>query len=80
MPSPGVARGRGVLYSVAGGDESAAFLHHNRLIAKAWGRRVVPVCEELPGLNHFSIMGSLAQPGTRLHALVTELLLGARSR
>lgn len=80
MPSPGVVRGRGVLYSVAGGDESAAFLHHNRLIAQTWGRRVVPVCEELPGLNHFSIMSALAQPGSRLHALANELLLGARSR
>lgn len=78
MPSPGVVRGRGVLYSVAGGDESAAFLHHNRLIAQAWGRRVVPVCEELPGLNHFSIMGVLAQPGSRLHTLANELLHGSR--
>lgn len=78
MPSPGVVRGRGVLYSVAGGDESAAFLHHNRLIAQAWGRRVVPVCEELPGLNHFSIMGALAQPGSRLHTLANELLHGSR--
>jgi arylformamidase len=74
LPSPGVARGRGQLYSVAGGDESPAFLLHNRLIRQAWGRRVVPVCEVMPGLNHFSMLGALAQPGTRVNSLTAALL------
>ena len=74
LPSPGVARGRGQLYTVAGGDESPAFLLHNQLIRQAWGRRVVPVCEVMPGLNHFSILGALAQPGTRVHNLAAGLL------
>jgi arylformamidase len=74
LPSPELAAGRGQLVSVAGGDESPAFLRHNQLIRQAWGRRVVPVCEVMPGLNHFSILGALAQPGTRVHSLAAGLL------
>ena len=74
LASPGVAAGRGQLYSVAGGDESQAFLLHNKLIRQAWGRRVVPVCEVVPGLNHFSMLGALAQPGTRVNSLTAALL------
>ena len=59
---------------MAGGDESEAFLLQNRLIQQAWGRRVVPVCDEVPGLNHFSMLGALAQPGTRVNQLALELL------
>ena len=64
----------GVVYAVAGGNESAEFLRQNQLIQTAWGRTVVPVCEALPGLNHFSVLDALAQPGTRLHTLALELL------
>ena len=66
---------RGVLYTVAGGDESAEFLRQNRLIRDAWGPRAVPVCEALPGLNHFSVLEALVQPGHRLNMLTWELLL-----
>lgn len=76
LPAPTLAGGRGVLNSVAGGAESAAFLQQNALIRRAWGRRVVPVCEVLPGLNHFSILQALAQPGQRLHQLAQGLLFG----
>lgn len=72
LPAP---RGR-QLWSVAGGDESPEFLRHNRLIQQAWGRQVVPVCEELPGLNHFSVLEDLARPGSRLHFLADRLLRG----
>lgn len=71
MPAP---RGR-TLYSVAGGDESAEFIRHNRLIRDAWGPQVVPECEELEGLNHFSVLESLVQPGTRLNDLALDLLV-----
>lgn len=76
LPPPKVLGGRGVLYTVAGGAESAAFLQHNELIQQAWGKRVVPVCEALPGLNHFSILEALTQPGHRLHQLAHRLLFG----
>lgn len=63
-----------VLYTVAGGDESAEFLRQNRLIHQTWGPRAVPVCEDLPGLNHFSVLGDLIQPGTRLNDLMRQLI------
>ena len=65
---------RGTLYSVAGGDESDEFLRHNLMIQQAWGHKTVPVCEALPGLNHFSILEALVQPGHRLNALALQLL------
>ena len=64
----------GVLYTVAGGDESPEFLRHNRLIHQAWGPKTVPVCEDLPGLNHFSIVTELTRVGSRLHALTHQLI------
>lgn len=70
MPAPH----DGVLYTVAGGEESAEFLRHNELIRDKWGTRVVPVCEALPGLNHFSVLDALAQPGHRLQQLALKLL------
>lgn len=70
MPPPD----EGVLYSVAGGDESAEFLRQNRLIQQAWGRTRVPVCEAVAGLNHFSVLNTLCQPSQRLNALALQLL------
>jgi len=49
-------------------------LRHNRLIHQAWGPRTVPVCEDLPGLNHFSIVTELTRVGSRLHALTQQLI------
>ncbi len=70
MPAPA----SGTLYSVVGGAESEEFLRHNQLIQQAWGKDRVPVSEALPGLNHFSVVESLVQPGSRLHSLASELL------
>ena len=66
-----------VLYTVVGGDESPEFLRHNRLIRQAWGARTVPVCEALPGLNHFSVVSALTDPAHRLHALAKQLMAQA---
>ncbi len=65
---------KGVLYTLAGGDESAEFLRHNRLIHQTWGPKTVPICEALPGLNHFSIVTDLTKKGTRLSALMKQLI------
>jgi arylformamidase len=65
---------KGVLYTVAGGDESPEFLRHNRLIHQAWGPKTVPVCEELPGLNHFSVVTELTRAGSRLNTLARTLI------
>ena len=72
LPSPA----QGALYAVAGGDESAEFLRQIRLMRDAWGEARVPVCEALPGLNHFTALEALTQPGHRLHALASQLLGG----
>lgn len=70
MPAPQT----GWLASVVGGDETAEFLRHNQLIQQAWGQQAVPLCERLPGLNHFSVLDSLALPGHRLHQIALEML------
>jgi arylformamidase len=67
-------RARGALACVAGGDESSEFLRQNALLRQAWGRRVVPVCEALPGLNHFSVLEALVDPRHRLYRLAMGLL------
>lgn len=64
----------GKLFSVAGGDESAEFLRQNLMVQQAWGSKAVPVCEALPGLNHFNVLEALEQPSHRLHALAMQLL------
>ena len=69
----------GTLYSVAGGDESPEFLRQNRLIQKAWGRKLVSVCEALAGLNHFTVLDALIAPGHRLNTLALQLCRSTRS-
>lgn len=64
----------GVLYTVAGADESAEFLRHNALIEQAWGPKTVPVREALLGKNHFSVLEALVEPNHRLHSLALQLL------
>lgn len=70
MPAPA----QGTLYTTVGADESAEFVRHNQLIQQAWGAKRVPVCEALPGLNHFTIVDALVQPTHRLHQLAQQLL------
>ena len=70
----------GKLTAVVGGNESPEFLRQNQLIQTAWGKSTVPVCETLPGLNHFSVLEALAEPGSRLNTLNLELLGGSQPR
>ncbi|AMO24423.1 alpha/beta hydrolase [Ramlibacter solisilvae] len=65
---------RGELYAVCGGDESEEFHRQMSLIRDAWGAARVPACESLAGLNHFSVLEALGQPGHRLHQLALKLL------
>ncbi len=58
------------LVSVCGGDESSEFLRHNQLIQTAWGKQTVPISEAFPGLNHFTILETLSQRGSRLNDLL----------
>ncbi len=67
---------KGVLYTVAGAEESAELIRHNKLIQQAWGKKVVPVCETLPGKNHFSVLEDLTAPWEHLHQLAIRLVFG----
>ena len=64
----------GTLYTVVGLDESDEFLRQNQLIRDQWGPTSVPVCETVPGRNHFDVVHSLAEPDGRLHELGLRLL------
>jgi arylformamidase len=66
----------GPIYTVAGGNESDEFRRQNGLLRQAWGDRAVPVCELLPGLNHFSILETIAGPTSRLRELALQLVRG----
>ena len=68
------ARPRGPLHALVGGDESAEFIRQNRLIRDQWGPSTVPVCEEIPGTNHFDVLHDLVDPAGRAHALALGLL------
>ena len=70
LPAPQGA----TLLTAVGGDESAEFIRHNHLIQQRWGEQVVPVCDVLPGLNHFSIVEALTEPGHRLQQLAAQLI------
>jgi arylformamidase len=73
LPSPS----SGVLNAVCGGDESEEFIRQNRLIREAWGEERVPVCETMPGLNHFTVLEAFAQPGHVLNRMALALVRGA---
>lgn len=64
----------GRLYATVGADESAEFLRQNHLIRDVWGPTAVPVCEVVPGKNHFTVMEGLADPRGRLHDLALRLV------
>ena len=67
----GFPRPRGPLLALVGANESAEFLRQNRLIRDRWGAGAVPVCQALPGHNHFSVLHDLVDPagGAHRHAL-----------
>lgn len=63
-----------IFYTVAGGNESEEFLRQNRLIQTVWGEKVVPLCESIPAVDHFTIVDSLTSPDSRLYQIVTTLV------
>jgi arylformamidase len=67
-------RPKGRLYATVGAAESDEFLRQNQLIRDVWGPTAVPVCETIPGRNHFDVLESLVDPGGRLHDLALRLL------
>jgi arylformamidase len=67
-------RPKGKLYAAVGAAESDEFLRQNQLIRDVWGPTAVPVCETVPGRNHFDVLESLVDPAERLHDLALGLL------
>ncbi len=74
FPRPKVGADSGKLFVAVGADESDEFLRHNQLIRDQWGPTAVPVCETVPGKNHFTVLESLVDPKGRLHELALRLL------
>jgi arylformamidase len=70
VPAPA----RGTLHALCGELESDEYHRQNQAIRDAWGGRRVPVCELLPGRNHFTALEALAEPGSRLNKLALELV------
>jgi len=62
------------LYTVVGLEESDEFLRQNGLIRDVWGPTAVPVCETVPGANHFTVLNGLVDRQARLHELALRLL------
>ncbi|PZP36740.1 MAG: esterase [Roseateles depolymerans] len=62
------------LACLVGGNESDELKRQAQLIRAAWGARAVPVCEELPGCDHLSVMHDLADPQGRSHQVLRRLL------
>lgn len=67
-------RPRRPLYTAVGGEESAEFRRQTTAIRDQWGPGGVPVCETVPGANHFTILHDLAAPTGRLHRHALALL------
>ena len=66
----------GSVATVVGGDESAEFIRHNRLLQQAWGKARVQVAEVLPGLNHFTVLDPLFDPESGMVTRITGLARG----
>ena len=65
----------GRLDAVVGGDESAEYLRQSRTIAERWGAAGVATrYEAVPGANHFTVVGHLADPGSPMTARIADLV------
>lgn len=71
-------RPRGPLAALVGGLESEEFIRQNQLIRDQWGPSSVPICEVLPGLNHFTVLHDLVDPAGKAHVHALRLLGLAR--
>ena len=74
----GFPRPRGPLLALVGADESPEFIRQNQLIRQRWGADAVPVCQSLPGHNHFTVMHDLVDAAGTAHGHALGLLGLAR--
>jgi arylformamidase len=70
----GSTPGGTVLDCLVGADESQEFLRQSRMMADQWGSQGVEArYEALPGLNHFTVLDPLFDPGTPLVMRIADL-------
>lgn len=62
------------LHALVGELESEEFIRQNELICRQWGPNIVPVCETVPAMDHFTVLDSLARAGGQAHARTRQLL------
>ncbi len=70
MPAPA----RGSLSCFVGANESTEFRRHNQLMQTSWGKKRVPVAQEIAGANHFSVLDALIQTQSTIHKHVLACL------
>ena len=77
LPDPSWSAGAPPLLLAVGSEETEEFLRQQAEYAAAWQARGLTVREvDMAGLNHFSAVDALAEPGHALHAAVQQLLTG----
>jgi len=70
----GSTPGGTVLDCIVGADESPEFLRQSNMMADHWAANGVETrYEALPGLNHFTVLDPLYDPGSRLVTRITDL-------
>lgn len=70
----GSTPGGTVLDCIVGADESPEFLRQSKMMADHWAANGVETrYEALPGLNHFTVLDPLYDPGSRLVTRITDL-------
>lgn len=70
----GSTPGGTVLDCLVGGDETSEFIRQSRHMADLWGGLGVETrFETLPGLNHFTVLDPLGDPGSALVQRIVEL-------
>ena len=74
-PAPnGSTPGGTILDCVVGADESPEFLRQSRMMADLWRAQGVDTrYEALPGLNHFTVLDPLFDPGSGMVGRIAEL-------
>lgn len=70
----GSTPGGTVLDCIVGADESPEFLRQSKMMADHWAANGVETrYEALPGLNHFTVLDPLYDPGSRLVTRIIDL-------
>ncbi|PZO05589.1 MAG: alpha/beta hydrolase [Alphaproteobacteria bacterium] len=74
----GSTPGGTVLDCIVGGDESAEFIRQSKMMSELWGAHGVQTrFEALDGLNHFTVLEPLFNPGSALTRRIVNLVAQA---